>query len=168
MFAEMRQAALLAKAVAGDPSVIPAYTALQMATLNGARALGIDHITGSLEAGKAADIIAVNLSSLETQPCYDVVSQLVYATGRDKAKIIDVGCGGGILSEALAQRGAEVTGIDMGEMPLDIAKLHAMEAGIELHYEQSTAEAMAAKHPAEYDTVTCMEMLEHVPDPVSI
>ena len=84
MFAEMRQAAMLAKAVAGNPSVIPAYRALQMATINGAKALGLDHVTGSLEVGKAADIIAVDLSSLETQPCYDVISQLVYATGRDK------------------------------------------------------------------------------------
>lgn len=84
------------------------------------------------------------------------------------AKVIDVGCGGGILSEGLAQKGAVVTGIDMGEMPLDIAKLHAMEGGLDIHYEQSTAEAMAAQHPAEFDAVTCLEMLEHVPDPAAI
>jgi 5-methylthioadenosine/S-adenosylhomocysteine deaminase len=84
MFAEMRQAALLAKAVAQDATAIPAHTALEMATINAAKALGIDAITGSLEVGKAADIIAIDLSSLESQPCYDVVSQLVYATGRDK------------------------------------------------------------------------------------
>lgn len=84
MFAEMRQTALLAKAVSGNPSAVPAYQALQMATINAARALGIEQITGSLETGKAADIIAVKLSDLETQPFYDLASQLVYATGRDK------------------------------------------------------------------------------------
>jgi 2-polyprenyl-6-hydroxyphenyl methylase/3-demethylubiquinone-9 3-methyltransferase len=86
----------------------------------------------------------------------------------DKAKVIDVGCGGGILSEALAKHGAQVTGIDMGEMPLDIAKLHAMESGLEIHYEQSTAESMAANHREQFDAVTCLEMLEHVPDPAAI
>lgn len=84
MFAEMRQAALLAKGVAGDASAVPAFQALEMATINAARALGIDHKTGSLEAGKAADMIAVDLSQVETQPYYDLPSQLVYATGRDK------------------------------------------------------------------------------------
>jgi len=86
----------------------------------------------------------------------------------DGAKVIDVGCGGGILSEALAKKDAIVTGIDMGEMPLDIAKLHAMEGGLDIHYEQSTAEEMAAKHSGEFDLVTCLEMLEHVPDPAAI
>lgn len=84
MFAEMRQAALLAKAVANDPSVIPAHTALEMATINAAKSLGLDHDIGSIEVGKYADLVAVDLGSLETQPIYDVVSQLVYATSRDK------------------------------------------------------------------------------------
>ncbi|PCJ29312.1 MAG: N-ethylammeline chlorohydrolase [Gammaproteobacteria bacterium] len=84
MFAEIRQAAILAKAVAQDASVIPAYEALEMATINAAKSLGIDEVTGSLKKGKAADLIAIDLSSLECQPYYDVVSQLVYATGRDK------------------------------------------------------------------------------------
>lgn len=84
MFSEMRQTALLAKAVSGDPSAVPAYEALQMATINAAKALGLDQVTGSLEIGKAADMIAVKLSDLETQPFYDLPSQLVYATGRDK------------------------------------------------------------------------------------
>ena len=84
MFGEMRTAALLAKAVSGDASAIPATTALRMATLNGARALGIDSVTGSLETGKAADIIAVRLDDLEVQPVYHPVSHIVYACGRDK------------------------------------------------------------------------------------
>jgi 5-methylthioadenosine/S-adenosylhomocysteine deaminase len=88
MFAEMRQAALLAKAVAQDASAIPAATALEMATINGAKALGLDSITGSLELGKAADIIAVDMSQLESQPCYDPISQLVYAT--DRSHVTDV------------------------------------------------------------------------------
>ncbi|MCX4187273.1 TRZ/ATZ family hydrolase [Methylophaga sp. OBS4] len=84
MFAEMRQTALLAKAVGQDPSAIPAHTALAMATINAAKSLGIDQHTGSIEAGKAADLVAIDMSSLETQPCFDVVSQLVYAASRDK------------------------------------------------------------------------------------
>ncbi|PHS24523.1 MAG: N-ethylammeline chlorohydrolase [Methylophaga sp.] len=84
MFSEMRQAALLAKAVAQDASAIPAHTALEMATINGAKSLGLDNITGSLKKGNAADIIAVDLSNIESQPCYDIVSQLVYATGRNQ------------------------------------------------------------------------------------
>ena len=84
MFSEMRSAALLAKGVAGDASAVPAHTALRMATLNGALALGIAETTGSLEAGKAADLTAIDLGDLETQPLYHPVSQLVYATGRDK------------------------------------------------------------------------------------
>jgi 2-polyprenyl-6-hydroxyphenyl methylase/3-demethylubiquinone-9 3-methyltransferase len=83
-------------------------------------------------------------------------------------KIIDVGCGGGILAEALAQRGAQVSGIDMGTAPLNVARLHALESGINVDYQQITAEEKAAQQPGEYDIVTCMEMLEHVPDPSSV
>lgn len=86
----------------------------------------------------------------------------------DNAQVIDVGCGGGILTEALAKSGAQATGIDMGEMPLNIAKLHALEAGLSIRYQQTTAEAMAAQHAEQFDVVTCMEMLEHVPDPQAI
>jgi len=84
IFGEMRCAALLAKAVANDASVVPAQEALQMATLNGAKALGLGNITGSLKPGKAADIIAINLSQIETQPMFDAVSQIVYSTSREK------------------------------------------------------------------------------------
>jgi len=83
-------------------------------------------------------------------------------------KLLDVGCGGGILAESMAQRGADVTGIDMGEAPLTVAQLHSLETGITIDYQQSTAEAMASQHPEQYDIVTCLEMLEHVPDPSSV
>src|SRR5690606_13518429 len=82
--------------------------------------------------------------------------------------LLDVGCGGGILAEAMAQRGARVTGIDMAEAPLAVARLHALESGIEVDYRQSTAEGLAEAHAEEFDIVTCLEMLEHVPDPASV
>ncbi len=84
MFAEMRLAALLAKALTGDARVIPAKQALRMATLNGAKALGLEQEIGSLQVGKMADVVAVDLGALETQPIYDPLSQLIYATGRDR------------------------------------------------------------------------------------
>jgi 5-methylthioadenosine/S-adenosylhomocysteine deaminase len=82
MLSEMRTAALLAKGVAKDASAVSAFTALRMATLNGAKALGIDDLTGSLEIGKAADICAIDLSDLETQPLYNPASQIVYSASR--------------------------------------------------------------------------------------
>ncbi|MDX1677311.1 bifunctional 2-polyprenyl-6-hydroxyphenol methylase/3-demethylubiquinol 3-O-methyltransferase UbiG [Arsukibacterium sp.] len=82
--------------------------------------------------------------------------------------IIDVGCGGGILAESLARSGADVTGIDMAEDALAVARLHALESGVKLNYSQQTAEHFAASQPASFDIVTCMEMLEHVPDPASV
>lgn len=83
-------------------------------------------------------------------------------------RVIDIGCGGGILSEAMARRGAEVTGIDMGEAPLKVAKLHGLESGVKVDYQRITAEEMALAHPEAFDVVTCMEMIEHVPDPASV
>lgn len=83
-------------------------------------------------------------------------------------KVLDVGCGGGILSEAMAQRGATVSGIDMGEAPLKIAKLHALESGLNINYQKIPAEELAEQQPESFDVVTCLEMLEHVPDPASI
>ncbi len=83
-------------------------------------------------------------------------------------KVLDVGCGGGILSEAMARRGAQVTGIDMGEAPLSVARLHLLESGLEVDYRQITAESLAEESPETFDVVTCLEMLEHVPDPASV
>ncbi|KJY80915.1 bifunctional 2-polyprenyl-6-hydroxyphenol methylase/3-demethylubiquinol 3-O-methyltransferase UbiG [Vibrio nigripulchritudo] len=83
-------------------------------------------------------------------------------------KVLDVGCGGGILAESMAKEGAVVTGLDMGKEPLEVARLHALETGTTLTYVQSTVEDHAAEKPGLYDVVTCMEMLEHVPDPLSV
>lgn len=82
--------------------------------------------------------------------------------------VLDVGCGGGILSESMASRGAHVTGIDMAEASLEVARLHGKESGICVNYEASTAEAFAQRHARQFDVVTCMEMLEHVPNPASV
>jgi len=84
-------------------------------------------------------------------------------------KVVDIGCGGGILSDSMAAHGAaSVTGIDMGAAPLNVARLHQLESGQEVDYRQITAEALAEEQPCSYDIVTCMEMLEHVPEPESI
>jgi 2-polyprenyl-6-hydroxyphenyl methylase/3-demethylubiquinone-9 3-methyltransferase len=82
-------------------------------------------------------------------------------------RILDIGCGGGILAESMALRGAQVLGIDMGEAPLAVARLHQLESGATLDYQRITAEELAEREPAGFDVVTCMEMLEHVPDPAS-
>lgn len=83
-------------------------------------------------------------------------------------KLLDVGCGGGILAESMAREGAIVTGLDMGAEPLAVARLHAQESGVTLDYVQQTVEAHAEQYAGHYDVVTCMEMLEHVPDPRSV
>ena len=83
-------------------------------------------------------------------------------------KVADIGCGGGIVAEAMALRGATVTGIDMGEAPLKVAQLHSIESGVEVDYRQMTAEQLAEEEAGLYDVVTCLEMLEHVPDPSAV
>lgn len=90
------------------------------------------------------------------------------ADGLFGKRVLDVGCGGGILSESMAKEGAKVTGLDMGTEPLAVARLHALESGVEVEYIQQTVESLAQERPGQYDVVTCMEMLEHVPDPASV
>ena len=86
---------------------------------------------------------------------------------RDKT-VVDVGCGGGILSESMARLGANVTGIDMTDQPLAVARRHAQAQGVSVNYQQTTAEQLASEQPEQFDVVTCLEMLEHVPDPASV
>jgi len=83
-------------------------------------------------------------------------------------RVLDIGCGGGILAESMAVRGASVTGIDLSEKALGVAELHSLESGVSLRYENIAAEDLAAREPASFDIVTCMEMLEHVPDPSAV
>lgn len=108
----------------------------------------------------------------EFKPLHDInplrVNYIDQRSPLAEKNVIDVGCGGGILSEAMAQRGATVTGIDMGETPLSVARLHQLESGVKVDYIQTTAEEMADKHGGQYDVVTCLEMLEHVPNPASV
>jgi 2-polyprenyl-6-hydroxyphenyl methylase/3-demethylubiquinone-9 3-methyltransferase len=90
------------------------------------------------------------------------------AGGLQGKRVIDVGCGGGILSESMALQGAQVTGIDLAEKSLKVARLHQLESGVQVDYRLIAAEDLAAAEPSGFDVVTCMEMLEHVPDPVSV
>ena len=83
-------------------------------------------------------------------------------------RVVDVGCGGGILAEAMANKGANVTGIDLSEKALKVAELHSLESGVQVRYEMIAAEDLAAREASQYDVVTCMEMLEHVPDPSAV
>ena len=83
-------------------------------------------------------------------------------------QVLDIGCGGGILAESMARRGASVTGIDLGETPLSVASLHALDSQVEVDYRKISAEQLAEELPEQFDVVSCMEMLEHVPDPASI
>ncbi len=95
----------------------------------------------------------------EVEPATSVLSGL---------RCLDVGCGGGILSEAMAREGAEVTGIDLAQKSLTVARLHSLESGVTVNYQAIAVEELADKEPGQYDVVTCMEMLEHVPDPGSV
>jgi 2-polyprenyl-6-hydroxyphenyl methylase/3-demethylubiquinone-9 3-methyltransferase len=94
----------------------------------------------------------------------DLIDRIAGLRGK---KVLDVGCGGGILAEAMAARGAEVTGIDLAEKPLKVAQLHLLESGLQVEYRLVSAEALARETPAGFDVVTCMELVEHVPDPAA-
>lgn len=83
-------------------------------------------------------------------------------------RLLDVGCGGGLLTEAMAWRGAEAKGIDMGEAPLSVAKIHRLESELDIEYQRITAEELSETEPGRYDVVCCLEMLEHVPDPAAV
>lgn len=108
----------------------------------------------------------------EFKPLHDInplrlryIDGLVSLAGK---KVLDVGCGGGILAEAMAHVGAQVTGIDLAEKPLKVAQLHLHESGLKIEYRDVSVEALADEQASMFDVVTCMEMLEHVPDPASI
>lgn len=102
------------------------------------------------------------------KPLHDInparVGYIAERTTLSDSKVIDVGCGGGILTESLAAAGAQVVGVDMAESPLAVARLHAIETGARVDYQAATAEDMARAQPGQFDVVTCLEMLEHVPD----
>ncbi len=108
----------------------------------------------------------------EFKPLHDInplrLDWIDGAIGLLGKRVLDVGCGGGLLSEGMAVRGAEVTGIDLSEKPLGVARLHLLESGQKVDYRKVSAEQMAEEIPGAFDAVTCLEMLEHVPDPASI
>jgi 2-polyprenyl-6-hydroxyphenyl methylase / 3-demethylubiquinone-9 3-methyltransferase len=108
----------------------------------------------------------------EFKPLHDInplrlnyIDKVVNLNGKT---VLDVGCGGGILSESMSQKGAEVTGIDLGEKALKVAQLHSLESGVAVDYQLISVEELAEKQPASFDIVTCLEMLEHVPNPASV
>ncbi len=108
----------------------------------------------------------------EFKPLHDInplrLDWIDHTIGLRGKRVLDVGCGGGLLSEGMAVRGAEVTGIDLSEKPLGVARLHLLESGQKVDYRKVAVEQLAAEMPGAFDAVTCLEMLEHVPDPASI
>ncbi len=107
----------------------------------------------------------------EFKPLHDInplrLGYIERIAGLKDKRVLDVGCGGGILSEAMSVSGARVTGIDVGDKPLKVAQMHLLESGLEVEYRNITVEKLADERPGEFDVITCMELLEHVPDPAS-
>lgn len=108
----------------------------------------------------------------EFKPLHDInplrLDYIDRLAGLQGKRVLDVGCGGGLLTEGMAARGADVTGIDMGRAPLTVARLHQHESGLDIDYRQATAEQLASEQPGSFDIVTCLEMLEHTPDPAAV
>jgi len=108
----------------------------------------------------------------EFKPLHDInplrLDYIDRLAGLQGKRVLDVGCGGGLLAEGMAAREADVTGIDMGKAPLTVARLHQHESGLDIDYRQATAEQLASEQPGSFDIVTCLEMLEHTPDPAAV
>ena len=144
---------------------------------------GSDPVTGA-DAGPDANLDPLEIERFERlaerwwdpdgdfRPLHDInPARLEFIAARAGLRgrtVLDVGCGGGLLAEAMARRGARVTGIDAGETALEVARRHALENGAVVTYERITAEDLAARDPGAFDVVTCLELLEHVPDPASL
>ena len=108
----------------------------------------------------------------EFRPLHDLnparLDYIEARAGLGGRRVLDVGCGGGLLAEGMARRGAKVTGIDLAPAALEVARLHALESGVEVDYREVAVDALVAVEPAAFDLVTCLEMLEHVPDPAAV
>jgi 2-polyprenyl-6-hydroxyphenyl methylase/3-demethylubiquinone-9 3-methyltransferase len=108
----------------------------------------------------------------EFKPLHDInplrLDWIDRCVGLSGKNVLDVGCGGGLLAEGMARRGAHVTGIDLSDKPLGVARLHLLESGLKVDYRKISAEALAEQLPGSFDAITCLEMLEHVPDPASV
>ena len=136
--------------------------------------MNVDHINfDQAELNKFSDLAHKWWDKTsEFKPLHDInplrLNYIDKAISLNGKTVLDVGCGGGILSESMADKGAKVTGIDLGEKALKVAQLHSLESGIAVDYKLVSVEELAEKSPASFDVVTCLEMLEHVPDPASV
>ena len=136
--------------------------------------MNVDHINfDQAELNKFSDLAHKWWDKTsEFKPLHDIntlrLNYIDKAITLNGKTVLDVGCGGGILSESMADKGAKVTGIDLGEKALKVAQLHSLESGVTVDYKLVSVEELAEKSPASFDVVTCLEMLEHVPDPASV
>ena len=136
--------------------------------------MSVDHINfDQAELNKFSDLAHKWWDKTsEFKPLHDInplrLNYIDKAISLNGKTVLDVGCGGGILSESMADKGAKVTGIDLGEKALKVAQLHSLESGVAVDYKLVSVEEFAEKSPASFDVVTCLEMLEHVPDPASV